>query len=124
QVHHEVKSYDSQFKIFQEVTEFGAVLDDPRTAVADIRKAIEVALKFKRPVYLEVPRDMVFADVSPLSSVEQVEMRVDEGAVEEAAQEIVSRVKAARNPVLIVGVEIHRFHLREKVIELAERLEI
>ena len=28
QVHHEVKSYDSQFKIYQEVTEFGAVLDD------------------------------------------------------------------------------------------------
>ncbi len=124
QVHHEVKSYDSQFKIFQEVTEFGAVLDDPRTAVADIRKAIEVALKFKRPVYLEVPRDMVFADVSPLSSVEQVELRVDAGAVEEAAQEIVSRLRAAKNPVLIVGVEVHRFHLIPKVLELAERLQI
>ena len=111
QVHHEVKSYDSQFKIFQEVTEFGAVLDDPRTAVANIRKAIEVALKFKRPVYLEVPRDMVFADVSPMSSVEQVELRVDAGAVEEAAQEIVNRLRAAKNPVLIVGVEVHRFHL-------------
>ncbi len=124
QVHHEVKSYDSQFKIYQEVTEFGAVLDDPRTAAAQIRKAIEVALKFKRPVYLEVPRDMVFADVSPLSSVEQVELRVDEGAVDEAAQEIVSRLTAAKNPVLIVGVEVHRFHLIPKVLELAERLQI
>jgi indolepyruvate decarboxylase len=124
QVHHEVKSYDSQFKIYQEVTEFGAVLDDPRTATAEIRKALEVALKFKRPVYLEVPRDMVFADVSPLSTVEQVELRVDEGAVEEAAQEIVNRLKAARNPVLIVGVEVHRFHLSEKVLQLAERLRI
>jgi indolepyruvate decarboxylase len=124
QVHHEVKSYDSQFKIYQEVTEFGAVLDDPRTATAEIRKALEVALKFKRPVYLEVPRDMVFADVSPLSTVEQIELRVDEGAVEEAAQEIVNRLKAARNPVLIVGVEVHRFHLSEKVLQLAERLQI
>ena len=124
QVHHEVKSYDSQFKIYQEVTEFGAVLDDPRTAVAQIRKAIEVALKFKRPVYLEVPRDMVFADVTPLSNVEQVELRVDTGAVEEAAEEIVSRLKAAKNPVLIVGVEVHRFHLIPKVLELAERLQI
>ena len=70
QVHHEVKSYDSQFKIYQEATEYGAVLDDPRTAAGQIRKAIEVALKFKRPVYLEVPRDMVFADISTLSSVE------------------------------------------------------
>jgi indolepyruvate decarboxylase len=124
QVHHEVKSYDSQFKIYQEVTEFGAVLDDPRTATAEIRKALEVALKFKRPVYLEVPRDMVFADVSPLSTVEQIELRVDEGAVEEAAQEIVNRLEAARNPVLIVGVEVHRFHLSHKVLQLAERLQI
>ncbi len=83
-----------------------------------------MALKFKRPVYLEVPRDMVFADVSPLSSVEQVELRVDAGAVEEAAQEIVSRLRAAKNPVLIVGVEVHRFHLIPKVLELAERLQI
>jgi indolepyruvate decarboxylase len=124
QVHHEVKSYDSQFKIYQEVTEYGAVLDDPKTAAAQIRKAIEVALKFKRPVYLEVPRDMVFADINPLSSVEQVELRVDDGALGEAALEIVSRLTAARNPVLIVGVEVHRFHLREKVLRLAERLQI
>ncbi|MCM3881833.1 MAG: indolepyruvate/phenylpyruvate decarboxylase [Vicinamibacterales bacterium] len=124
QVHHEVKSYDSQFKIYKEVTEFGAVLDDPRTAAAQIRKAIECALKFKRPVYLEVPRDMVTADISALSNIEQVEMRVDEGAVDEAAQEIVSRMRAARAPVLIVGVEVHRFHLREKVLQLAERLQI
>ena len=124
QVHHEVKSYDSQFKIFQEVTEFGAVLDDPRTAAAQIRKAIEVALKFKRPVYLEVPRDMVFAEISTLSSVEQVELRVDAGAVDEAAQEIVNRLRSAKRPVLIVGVEVHRFHLIPKVLELAERLQI
>ena len=123
-VHHEVKAYDSQFKIYQEVTEFGAVLDDPQTAAAEIRKAIDVALKFKRPVYLEVPRDMVFAEISPLSSVEQVELRVDEKAVEEAAQEIVNRLKEARSPVLIVGVEVHRFHLTEKVLALAQRLQI
>ena len=84
-----------------------------------------MALKFKRPVYLEVPRDMVFADINPLSSVEQVELRVDAGAVDEAAQEIVEPAAGRRtNPVLIVGVEVHRFHLIAKVLELAERLQI
>ena len=57
-------------------------------------------------------------------SVEQVELRVDEEPSHEAAQEIVSRLTAARNPVLIVGVEVHRFHLTPKVLELAERLQI
>ena len=31
-VHHEVKSFESQLKIYQEVTEYAAILDDPLTA--------------------------------------------------------------------------------------------
>jgi indolepyruvate decarboxylase len=123
-VHHEVKSFDSQLKVYQEVTEFAAILDDPLTAASQIRKAIEVALKVKRPVYLEIPRDMVFADIVVPSTVEQFELKVDEAAIDEAAQEIVARLTAAERPVLIVGVEVHRFQLRDQVIRLAERLKV
>jgi indolepyruvate decarboxylase len=123
-VHHEVKSFESQLKVYQEVTEFAAILDDPLTAAAQIRKAIEVALKVKRPVYLEIPRDMVFADIVVPSTVEQFELKVDEAAIDEAAQEIVGRLTAAERPVLIVGVEVHRFQLRDQVIRLAERLKV
>jgi indolepyruvate decarboxylase len=123
-VHHEVKSFESQLKVYQEVTEFAAILDDPLTAASQIRKAIEVALKVKRPVYLEIPRDMVFADIVVPSTVEQFELKVDEAAIDEAAQEIVARLTAAERPVLIVGVEVHRFQLRDQVIRLAERLEV
>ena len=66
----------------------------------------------------------MFAEVAQLSSIEQIELRVDDGAVDEAAQEIVNRLRAARSPVLIVGVEVHRFHLTEKVLNLATRLQI
>jgi indolepyruvate decarboxylase len=123
-VHHEVKSFESQLKVYQEVTEFAAILDDPQTAASQIRKAIEVALKRKRPVYLEIPRDMVFADIVVPSIVEPLELKVDHAAVDEAAQEIVARLAAAERPVLIVGVEVHRFQLRDQVIRLAERLKI
>ena len=123
-VHHEVKSFDSQLKVYQEVTEFAAILDDPLTAASQIRKAIEVALKVKRPVYLEIPRDMVFADIVVPSTVEQFELKVDEAAIDEASQEIVARLTAAERPVLIVGVEVHRFQLRDHVIRLAERLKV
>ena len=123
-VHHEVKSFESQLKVYQEVTEFAAILDDPLTAASQIRKAIEVALKVKRPVYLEIPRDMVFADIVVPSTVEQFELKVDEAAIDEAAQEIVARLTAAERPVLIVGVEVHRFQLRDHVIRLAERLKV
>src|SRR5215510_2757907 len=52
-VHHEVKSFESQLKVYQEVTEYAAILDDPRTAASHIRTALDVTTKAKRPVYLE-----------------------------------------------------------------------
>jgi len=123
-VHHEVKTLDTQLKVYQEVTEYAAILDDPRSAAAHIRKALEVATKASRPVYLEIPRDMVTADIDVPDVVEHVEMAVDEEAVDEAAREILGRLAAARRPVLIVGVEVHRFALRGQVIALAERLNV
>jgi indolepyruvate decarboxylase len=123
-VHHQVKSFESQIKIYQEVTEYAAILDDPETAAGHVSRAIDVAAKLKRPVYLEIPRDMVFAEIEPVSSRPALERSIDEGAVEEAVLEIVGRLHAAERPVLIVGVEVHRFRLREAVVRLAERLNV
>ena len=120
-IHHEVKSFESQLKIYREVTEYAAILDDPLTAAFHISKAIEVARKTRRPVYLEIPRDMVFADISVPADLEHEQLPDDQGAIDEAADEIVARVNAAKRPVLIVGVEVHRFQLRDDVIKLAER---
>ncbi len=121
-VHHEVKSFESQFKVYQEVTEYGAILDDPKTAAAHIGRALDVALKVKRPVYLEIPRDMVAAEILVPLDEAHLELKTDRGAVDEAADEIVTRLRGATRPVLIVGVEVHRFQLRESVVRLAEML--
>jgi len=123
-VHHEVKTFESQLKVYREVTEYAAILDDPRTAAAHIRKAIEVATKVKRPVYLEIPRDMVGADIDVPDVVEHVPLPVDDAAVAEAAQEILARLAKAERPVIIAGVEVHRFRLRDEVIALAEALNV
>lgn len=123
-VHHEVKSFESQLRVYQEVTESAAIVDDPNTAAAVIRHAIDVALKFKRPVYLEIPRDMAAAQISVPSSFAEVELKVDESAVAEATAEIIQRLARASMPVLIVGVEVHRFGVTASVVRLAERLKI
>jgi indolepyruvate decarboxylase len=120
-VHHEVKSFESQLNVYQEVTEYAAILDDPLTAAFHISKAVEIALKTKRPVYLEIPRDMVLAEITVPSSLSHEQLADDEGAIEEAASEIVTRVNAAKRPVLIVGFEVYRFHLRQEVLRLAEQ---
>ena len=86
-VHHQVKSYESQLRVYNEVVEFGVILEDPKTAAINIRKAINIALKFMRPVYLEIPRDMVFSEILIPSDFEEVELKVDYGALEEASQD-------------------------------------
>jgi indolepyruvate decarboxylase len=123
-VHHEVKTFESQLNVYREVTEYSAILDDPRTAATHITRALDVAMKAKRPVYLEIPRDMVTEAIDPPLGDARLEMPVDAGAVAEAVAEIASRVRAAARPVLIAGVEVHRFQLRDQVIRLAEQLNL
>ncbi len=123
-VHHEVKSFESQINVYREVTEYAAILDDPHAAAGHIRRALDTAHALKRPVYLEVPRDMVTAAIDPPAEDGPIHVPVDEDAVEEAAREILERLAAATHPVLVVGVEVHRFELREQVLRLAEQLNV
>ncbi len=123
-VHHEVKTYESQWKVYNEVVEYGAILDNPRTAAAEIRKALNIALQMMRPVYLEVPRDMVFTEIPVPESFEPMHVSIDEGALVEASEEILDRLTTSQHPVLVVGVETHRFGLQKKIVSLAERLQI
>lgn len=122
-VHHQVKSFESQLKIYREVTCYQAVLDDPETAADRVREAIDRARLYSLPVYLEVPRDMVDRPIR-LSEPRTAEVPTRVGAVEEAAAEVRRKVAAARQPVLVVGVEVHRFRLADKAVALAERLRL
>ncbi|MFN8007591.1 MAG: indolepyruvate/phenylpyruvate decarboxylase [Terriglobia bacterium] len=123
-VHHQVKSFDTQINVYREVVEYAAILDDPRTAALHIRRAIDTALQKSRPVYLEVPRDMVFAEIEESESFGGIELKINHEALKEASQEIIVRLNSSRMPVLIVGVEAHRYRLQEKVLHLAEKLQI
>ena len=123
-VHHEVKSFESQFKVYAEVTEYGAILDDEEKAAWHIVHALDVAVQRRRPVYLEVPRDMVNVEIAAPHGDPRLHLETDDGAVNEAAGEIAGRLRAAERPVLIVGVETHRFHLQASMVALAERLNV
>ncbi len=122
-LHHKVKTFDTQRRIYEEVTVFAATLDDPLAADLQIHRALDYALTFKRPVYLEIPRDMVYAEVADLGSrpIPQLK-RTDPETLAEAVSEAVQMLQAARNPVILACVEVHRFGLQAQVQALAERL--
>src|SRR5712692_6340080 len=58
-LHHKVREFDTQKKVFDQLTVASAVLSDPQTAFQEIDRVLHAALRFKRPVYIELPRDMV-----------------------------------------------------------------
>lgn len=123
-LHHKVRDFNTQREVFEKITIANASLDDPLTAFREIDRCLEAAARYKRPVYLELPRDRV--DSRPLyPHVTAVSTPVsDKAALEAALVEAFERLQVAQKPVLIAGVEVHRFGLQKLVIELAEKFNI
>jgi indolepyruvate decarboxylase len=121
-LHHQAKSLDSQFEIYKEITCNQVRLNDAARAPADIARALASCLRQSRPVYVELPRDMVAVACKPV--VPLPAPAVDREAVKACVDEILARLAAARSPVLMVCIEVRRFNLEDKVAELARRLAI
>src|SRR5712671_2891114 len=58
-LHHKVREFDTQKKIFDQLTIAATVLSDPQTAFQEVDRVLHAALRYKRPVYIELPRDTV-----------------------------------------------------------------
>ncbi|MGD9853384.1 MAG: alpha-keto acid decarboxylase family protein [Planctomycetaceae bacterium] len=119
-LHHRVRDFNTQRDVFEKITVAGACLDDPLTAFREIDRCLEAAVRYKRPVYLEIPRDRVDAPAlyphEPLATHRQSNADALAASLAEATE----RIQAAKQPVIIAGVEIHRFALRDQVLKLAE----
>jgi indolepyruvate decarboxylase len=120
-LHHKVKEFDTQLKVFQQLTAASTVLGDAQTAFEEIDRVLEAALRYKRPVYLELPRDMVHV---PGQSGPRRPSRPETShrpALRAALAEAMARLNAARRPVILADVEVHRFGLHDELLRLARR---
>jgi indolepyruvate decarboxylase len=122
QLHHQVKTLDSQWRVFEELTVDRARLDDARQAPALIARVLDAALRESRPVYLEIPRDMPQRPCDEVPVTPDPEP--DAQALAACADELLQRLRAAKRPLLMAGVEVRRFGLQARVAELARRLAI
>lgn len=120
-LHHRVKNFASQLRVYREVTGAAAALDDPAHAIAEVDRVIGSVLRTKRPGYIEIPRDMIRADV-PVPARREPEVRTrDERAANEALAEVLARIRVAELPAIYAGAEIRRFRLHDKLVALAEK---
>ncbi|MEF8725009.1 MAG: indolepyruvate/phenylpyruvate decarboxylase [Candidatus Accumulibacter delftensis] len=121
-LHHQAKTLDSQFQIFREITCDQVRLDDAERAPSDIARVLANCRRYSRPVYIELPRDMVAQACA--SVVAMPAAAVDDEALDACVEEIRARLQRASRPALMVGVEVRRFGLEARVAELARRLEL
>ncbi len=119
-IHHQVKYLDSQAKIMAELTVDHAVLDAPAHAPARIARVLDAALHHSRPVYLELPRDLVDAPCEPVPA--PLPLPFDPALARLAAALTHRLLRTAKRPLLLIDVEVRRFDLEPIVARLAADL--
>jgi indolepyruvate decarboxylase len=123
-LHHKVREFDTQKKVFEQLTVASTVLSDPQTAFQEIDRVLHAALRFKRPVYIELPRDLVMVPGIPFHKTPEIHERSDPECLRAALAEAGEMINQARQPVILADVEVHRFGLQEEVIKLARKTNI
>src|SRR5688572_14235275 len=124
-LHHKVKTFETQRRVYDEVTVASAVLLDEERAASEIVRCVEACLRHKRPVYIEVPHDIVDREIPTVGAIAPTpEPLSDPATLAAALDETVEMLRAARKPVVLAGVELHRFGLTDLVVRFAERLNI
>jgi indolepyruvate decarboxylase len=119
-LHHMVRDFKTQYDVFEKLCVAGTELSDPLTAFSEVDRVLATCNRYKRPVYIEIPRDMVHVTPETMPPYKQPEVHSDTRALAEAIDETVARIENARQPVLLLGVEVHRFGLQEEAVKLAE----
>ncbi len=120
-MHHRVREWRTQLEGFEKLCAASREITDPATAFRDIDELLDTAHRLKRPVYLELPRDMVSVvpeQIRPYAPPPRVS---DPEALAEAVKEAAARIGAAKRPVIIAGIELHRWGLQADAVALAEK---
>jgi indolepyruvate decarboxylase len=123
-LHHKVKTFETQRRIYDEVTVASTVLLDEQRAASEIVRCVEACLRHKRPVYLEIPHDIVDRDIPITGLPLATPGRSDPHTLQAALQETLSLVRTAKKPVILAGVELARYRMARLVVRMAEGMNI
>jgi indolepyruvate decarboxylase len=123
-LHHKVKTFDTQRRIYEEVTCANTILLDPDTAAAEIVRVVNAAIAHQRPAYIEVPYDIVDAPIRPFRPRLPDSRPTDPESFAECLRESVEFINGAKHPIILLDIELHRHKLTNIALEIAERFNI
>ncbi len=121
-LHHTLgKKYGVAREMFRDITVACEYLEDPAKIPQQIDSALAKCLFYKKPIYLELPADLVVHPCSPPGKFQFLEKTSDLGTLLEAQQEVCSALQAAKQPIILLGWEVIRHGLQEKVRTFIEK---
>jgi indolepyruvate decarboxylase len=123
-IHHKVRTFDTQRRIFEEVTCANTVLTDPETAANEIMRVIDAVMEQCRPGYIEVPYDVVDLPIAPPQPRIKQTLVSDSQVLAAGIADAVEFINRAKQPVIIAGVELHRHGTTDKAVKLAQAFDI
>lgn len=119
-LHHKVKDFRTQFEVFQKLCVAGTEVLDPETAFGEIDRVLDAITRYKRPGIIELPRDLVNVIPKMPHTATCTTTTGDPEALAEAVAEARRRIADAKKPVILAGVELHRFSLQDELLAFAE----
>ncbi|BCA53967.1 Pyruvate decarboxylase [Nitrospira sp. KM1] len=124
-MHHMVREFSTQRDVFERMTVAAVSLDDPLTAEREMDRAFAALLRYRRPIYIEIPRDLVHTPLgTPLRPLCLNDEPSDPAALDEAIEEVRMMLASAKRPAILAGAEIGRFGLQDHLARLVEQLNV
>ena len=120
-LHHSVGDFATMQNAYSHITAASVLLDDPAEAPQRIDRALARCIAEKRPIMIEIPADMVdrpCAAPGPFAAPDRPHS--DPDALAEALDEAMSLLLTAKRPVILGGVELHRYCLMKEFHRLVE----
>ncbi|MDJ0633893.1 MAG: thiamine pyrophosphate-binding protein [Xenococcaceae cyanobacterium MO_188.B29] len=121
-LHHTAVDYNLQLEVFEKITVAAVRITSPTQAASQIDRTIAACLRERRPVYIEIPTDMVD---QPCPGWETVDLpsnpTIDKQALSEAVEEAVELLDKSQQPIILAGVELHRYGIADLLSSLLDK---
>ncbi len=126
-VHHQAKDVEGQWRMFREVTVDARIIRHPERAAEEVHEVVRAIMTEHRPGYLEIHRDLVDLVIPVPPEIRAwngsfAGTQSDPRKLAEAVADTAERLRAAKRPVLIGGIELYRDGAERDFQRLAETL--
>lgn len=118
-LHHTVGDMNLQYNIYEKITAASVILMNPEEAPKQIDNTLAACLRLKRPVYIEIPVDMVAKPCrAPGPFKPDTAIYTNREALAEAVDDAAEILNTAKSPVILAGVEAHRLGAQAELEKL------